>query len=145
MKKVVEALCSSENEEDYYYYYYYYYYYCRSSSSSCSSSEIPCRCIMKLLPKIASVYLKLYKIFLEQVALNEMNSNETYNKVFIGKGLSHACPVQKDIKQILPLSSFLLNFVVEYPIKKVQESQKGLELNGAHQPLSYWLKHTYKK
>jgi Reverse transcriptase (RNA-dependent DNA polymerase). len=51
--------------------------------------------------------------------------------------LSSSFPIENVLKQGDALSPLLFNFALEYAIRKVQETNLGLNMNDTHQVLAY--------
>jgi hypothetical protein len=81
--------------------------------------------------------LILFGIPTKLVRLIKMYLTKTYGIVRVSKNLSDLFPIRNGWKQEDVLSPLLLNFVLEYSVRRVQINQDGLKLNSTHQLLLY--------
>jgi hypothetical protein len=63
--------------------------------------------------------------------------SETYSTVHVGKYQPDKFPAQNGLKQGDALSPLLLHVALEYAIRRDEENQEGLKLDGTHQLLAY--------
>jgi len=85
----------------------------------------------------------LYNILIEfgipmkLLRLIKMCLTETYSRFWVGRHLSDMFPIKNCLKQKVALLPLLLNFALDYAIRRVWANQDGLKFSGTHQLLVY--------
>jgi hypothetical protein len=74
---------------------------------------------------------------MQLIRLIKMCPNESYSRVQVGKHLPDMFSTKNSLKQGDALSPFLLNFALEYTIRRVLEMQDSLKQNGTCKFLVY--------
>jgi hypothetical protein len=89
-----------------------------------------------VMRKVLDIIRIEFGIPMKLVRLIKMCLDKICSNVRIDKHLSNTFPIQNGLKQGAALSPLLLNFPLEYGIRKVQEGQMGLKWNGTQQLLT---------
>jgi hypothetical protein len=70
-----------------------------------------------------------FVVSMKLVRMSKICLNETHSKFHIGEHLYNSFLIQNDLKQGDALAPLLLNFNLEYAIRKVEANQVGRKLN----------------
>jgi hypothetical protein len=86
---------------------------------------------------VIEIKILLIDQILDRVMCHPLCLNGNCSKVCKGKHLSDTSPIPNGLKQGDASFLLLFDFSFEYAIKKVQEKQVVLKLNGTHELLVY--------